>query len=202
MWVCRIRLSDFHFHFLWGCACACTCVCNFNKFCGPLSRSTHSIYPAKCCFVLFSKYTESSWSDTMQCICPCPAQLFTEYETAFAAPEKIWMKERKTAYLLKNRSWPEPGLRPAKPSCPLCRSRSASTHTAREPDLQGNNTEPQPQHHSEECPQNSHFPSPRLHMPEKQCLPSLPSVILTALSPTGEPFQCNNIKIMPNARQL
>jgi len=55
----------------------------------------NSIYPAKCCFVLFSKYTESSWNDTMQWICPCPAQLFTEYETAFACSPRKDMDERK-----------------------------------------------------------------------------------------------------------
>lgn len=111
-----------------------------------------------------------------------------------------WKKEKQYTSLKMGAG--QPGLRPAKPSCLLCRSQSASTHTAREPDLQGNDMEPRPQHHSEDCPQDSHFLSPRLHMPEKQCLPSLPSVILTVLTPTGEPFQCNNIQIMPYARQL
>ena len=57
----------------------------------------------------------------------------------------------------------QPDLGSAKPSCLSCRSWSASTHTVQEPDFRGNNMEPQPQHHSEECPQDSHFLSPTSH---------------------------------------
>ena len=185
---------------MWVCVCACTYVCSLNKFCGPHSRSAHSTQQS---VILFYFLNTQNHHGKIQCSGSVHVQ--PNYSLNMRLPlqpqkRNGWNKEKQHTSLKMGAGQPDLGS--AKPSCLSCRSWSASTHTVREPDFRGNNMEPQPQHHSEERPQDSHFLSPRLHTAEKQHLPCLPSVILTALTSTGESFRCNSSKIMPYARQL